>query len=714
MDPKTEEGNQCQINHESAPAQFGPSLNQNKNYKELTTDFDESKFFQLKQAVLNGNLDECMKLLTMSQRLNINHIEAEKYKHSLLYHTARTNRPDICELLIRKGAIIDYPSGSDGFTPLHIACQCGHLRIVALLLRQLANPMKTNNFGLNCLHLSAARGNALIITYLLAKNYPRDSVDLEGKTPLIYASGILGDDSTRALLQFGATTHNKDFIGGNNALHGAIRSKNRAVVKLLLKNGANILDENYERESPLQLLLQDDRFWFQADQELVRLAIIRTGKRRGVLYERIKKFRKVRVYSWPIFLLPFLLLTWPGQILQSEASYWVKVLLLCLCIFVVNKSLKNVGEDEFNRIIPLSFYLSLKILMNWTWFFWVRTQTSISAYFVLASLIAWVGFFLSSKSDPGYCKVSDRIRNEQIIELCQQGNLNDRHWCSTCLLRKPLRSKHCVHCNKCVARHDHHCPWMRNCIGWKNHKSFMLFLTGDVLSCLIYLSGVVSHLETKNSPEVNGFLSNCLQNTCLSYFATWVFIMAVITLVLLLLQIYQIVWLGMTTNERLNWKRYHQELYSSYPSNVSPFNEGILRNMFNFIEIDFWNNISPQDRVDWNSQSSDNMKCATVAITSVVLIVSTAFGMEESLDTSLIKTTNLSIFNYNFDYTVPVLPVGRQIEFPSFYTVDGANLNQPCNLKLYEEYILPMYRAIDRESFLIMPNTSCAIHGLCC
>jgi len=41
---------------------------------------------------------------------------------------------------------------------------------------------------------------------------------------------------------------------------------------------------------------------------------------------------------------------------------------------------------------------------------------------------------------------------------------------------KPDRAHYCRMLGRCVLKMDHFCPWLNNCIGFKNHKFFVLFI----------------------------------------------------------------------------------------------------------------------------------------------------------------------------------------------------------------------------------------------
>jgi len=68
--------------------------------------------------------------------------------------------------------------------------------------------------------------------------------------------------------------------------------------------------------------------------------------------------------------------------------------------------------------------------------------------------------------------------------------------CPECEVRRTKRSNHCVICCKCVDVYDHHCPWVNNCIGKKNHRVFMVFIFSVMASLLMtLLSSIFACIE---------------------------------------------------------------------------------------------------------------------------------------------------------------------------------------------------------------------------
>uniref|UniRef100_A0A672QT18 Palmitoyltransferase n=1 Tax=Sinocyclocheilus grahami TaxID=75366 RepID=A0A672QT18_SINGR len=78
-----------------------------------------------------------------------------------------------------------------------------------------------------------------------------------------------------------------------------------------------------------------------------------------------------------------------------------------------------------------------------------------------------------------------------IVVLAEAGCLDPRIFCTSCMMRKPMRANHCFSCNTCVAKQDHHSIWINGCIGARNHPYFVLFLVALNFLCIWMFYGSI-------------------------------------------------------------------------------------------------------------------------------------------------------------------------------------------------------------------------------
>uniref|UniRef100_A0A6Q2ZMJ1 Palmitoyltransferase n=1 Tax=Esox lucius TaxID=8010 RepID=A0A6Q2ZMJ1_ESOLU len=137
---------------------------------------------------------------------------------------------------------------------------------------------------------------------------------------------------------------------------------------------------------------------------------------------------------------------------------------------------------------------------------------------------------------------------QNVVLLAEAGCLDPRIFCTSCMMKKPMRANHCFSCDACVAKQDHHSIWINGCIGARNHHYFVLFLFSLCLigawmfyGCLVYWSKHCPlHYQEEGMWSALSALVGCsswvLGIFCLAFFHTsWASI-------LLALQLYQ-VWL---------------------------------------------------------------------------------------------------------------------------------------------------------------------------
>ena len=108
----------------------------------------------------------------------------------------------------------------------------------------------------------------------------------------------------------------------------------------------------------------------------------------------------------------------------------------------------------------------------------------VSITFHVFLILSFASFLFTMFLNPGSVPENfslDSIPDSQKQELVDEFreidfSLGRVTFCKKCDRYRPPRAHHCGTCGKCILRFDHHCPFVANCVGIRNHKAFVLFL----------------------------------------------------------------------------------------------------------------------------------------------------------------------------------------------------------------------------------------------
>ncbi|XP_051694411.2 palmitoyltransferase ZDHHC12 isoform X4 [Oryctolagus cuniculus] len=160
-------------------------------------------------------------------------------------------------------------------------------------------------------------------------------------------------------------------------------------------------------------------------------------------------------------MAPWALLS-PGVLVRT--GHTVLTWGITLVLFLHDTELRQ-WEEQGQLLLPLTFLL-----------------------LVLGSLLLYLAVSLM---DPGYVNAQPQAQEEPKEEqTAMVPPAMPLRRCRYCLVLQPLRSRHCRDCRRCVRRYDHHCPWMENCVGERNHPLFVAYLALQLVVLLwgLYLA----------------------------------------------------------------------------------------------------------------------------------------------------------------------------------------------------------------------------------
>jgi ankyrin repeat protein len=176
---------------------------------------DKNRVSLIKWCAYYGDVSAIRYLLANGESL------ASLGKNFDLYGAAFHGHWQLCQFLIENGADVNYPLPDIAETPLHAAlCTTNRLRhdqVIRVLLANGANPhcvtkegVETGSFMRDCrtkaetpLHRAAAFGTEETIQLLLDARAAIDAKDMNGDSPLTWASWYLHPDAILRRLCYG-------------------------------------------------------------------------------------------------------------------------------------------------------------------------------------------------------------------------------------------------------------------------------------------------------------------------------------------------------------------------------------------------------------------------------------------------------------------------------------------------------------------------------
>ncbi|XP_038682362.1 probable protein S-acyltransferase 23 isoform X2 [Tripterygium wilfordii] len=460
------------------------------------------------------------------------------------------------------GVSLSSPDGN-GYYALQWAALNNFSDIAQYIIEHGGDVNASDNIQQTALHWAAVRGSIVVADVLLHNGAQVEAADVNGYR----AVHVAAQYGQTAFLNHIVARYHADYDapdnGGRSPLHWAAYKGYADTIRLLLFRDASQGRQDKEGCTPLH--------WAALRGNVEACTVlVHAGKKQELMVKDKAGFTPFQLASDKGHR-PVALFLSNAQRAQSNrwgdkfcggkmgdisyAPILLSVILLLIFLFI-NSVLAAPNLPKVTAAVGL-----------WGW-------TALSLAFV--SLIM---LYKCSSKDPGYIKTSGDLGGDGDTEII-----------------RPVRSKHCHACNRCVEQFDHHCPWISNCVGKRNKKDFFIFITVATLTSFLAAVVAVQRIWT-GIPEVP------IQETWIHHVAVrhpGVVVFLVLDIVifvaattLTISQASQIA-RNITTNELANAIRYNY-LRSPNGRFRNPYNHGCRKNCTDFLIHGYTND----DEIAW-------------------------------------------------------------------------------------------------------------------
>ncbi|XP_072182110.1 uncharacterized protein [Diadema setosum] len=156
-----------------------------------------------------------------------------------LHYAAARNQLDVVQLLLETHVPVDIPTRKEQYTPLHLAAQHGHERILRVLAKSSADLNKQTKLGLTALRIAAENRREEAVRFLAGTEAKHDIKDKEGWTLLHYAAFRNMAHIVQHLLKMKKAKVDAPNNEGVTPLHLTAQEGHRDVMEILLNAGAD-------------------------------------------------------------------------------------------------------------------------------------------------------------------------------------------------------------------------------------------------------------------------------------------------------------------------------------------------------------------------------------------------------------------------------------------------------------------------------------------